>query len=52
MDRSEDVQLLSFVLVDTLDLHIKEGSRVDSHASAGLDVLSKPDLVGVLDLMS
>lgn len=52
MDRSENVQLLALVLVDTLDLHVKEGSRVDSYASAGLDVLSKPDLVSVLDLMS
>lgn len=51
MNRAEDVQLLALVLVDTLDLDIKESCRVDSNASTGLDVLCESDLVGILDLL-
>lgn len=51
MDDTKDVELLALVLVDTLDLHIKEGSRVDSHTGGRLDELRQTDLVGVLDLV-
>ena len=47
---AEDVQLLTLVLVYTLDLDIEKRRGVDGNASAGLDVLGKSNLVGVLDL--
>lgn len=48
---TENVQLLTLVLVDTLDLHIKKRLRVDTDSLSILDVLGKADLVCVLDLL-
>lgn len=48
---AKDVELLTLVLVDTLDLNIKQGSWVYRNAVCGLDKLRKADLVGVLDLI-
>uniref|UniRef100_A0A1Y1L8Q7 Uncharacterized protein n=1 Tax=Photinus pyralis TaxID=7054 RepID=A0A1Y1L8Q7_PHOPY len=50
MNNAKDVQLLTLILVDTLDLHVKQGGRVDNNASSVLDVLRQTHLVGVLDL--
>lgn len=51
VNNTEDVQLLTLVLVYTLDLHIKECFRVDTDSLSILDVLGKADLVCVLDLL-
>lgn len=51
MDAAESVHELSLVLVDTLDLNREEGVRVDRQAESALDVFSKPDFVGELDVV-
>ena len=50
VDDTEDVHLLTLVLVDTLDLNVKEGRGVDIDTGGLLDMLGKADLVGILDL--
>ena len=50
MDDTKDVQLLAFVLVDTLDLNIEKRRRVDLDAIVLHDVLRESHLVGVLDV--
>lgn len=47
---TKDVELLSLVLVNTLDLDVKESSGVDSDTSGCLDVFGEADLVGIFDL--
>jgi hypothetical protein len=47
---AKDVELLALVFVDALNLHVKEGGRVDRDAEGALDVLCEAHLVGVLDL--
>lgn len=49
VDDTEDVELLAFILVDTLDLNIEERSGVDRDTIVLFDVLRKPDLVRVFD---
>lgn len=51
MDDAEDIELLSLVLVDTLDLDVEQAGWVDRDAVGFLDVLRKPDFVRVLDLL-
>lgn len=50
VDDTKDVHLLALVLVDTLDLDVKEGRWVDIDTGGLLDVLGQADLVGILDL--
>lgn len=50
MNHTKDVELLALILVDTLNLHVKQGRWVDNHARSVLDVLRQAHLVGVLDL--
>lgn len=50
MDDTEDVQLLTLVLVNTLNLNIKERCWVDLDAVVLHDVLRESHLVGVLDV--
>ena len=50
MDDTEDVHLLALVLMDTLDLDVKESRGVDIDAGGLFDMLGQADLVGVLDL--
>ena len=50
MNDAKDVQLLPLVLVDTLDLDVKERRGVDYHTGALLDKLGKASLVCKLDL--
>lgn len=50
VDYTKDIQLLTLVLVNALDLHIEKCSGVDGDAVVLLDVLCKSHLVRVLDL--
>jgi hypothetical protein len=51
VDDTEDVELLTLVLVNTLDLNVKQGCRVDFYAGSLLDVVGKAGLVGKLDVL-
>ena len=44
------IQMLTFILVQTFDLYVKQGVRVDDLTSVFLDVLGKAALVFQLDL--
>lgn len=46
---AENVELLALVLVNTLDLNVKERRRVDRNSGRRLDVFGEADLVGILD---
>lgn len=50
VDDTEDVELLTLVLVDTLHLHIEQSCRVDGDAVVLLDVLRQSYLVRIFDL--
>lgn len=50
VDDTKDVHLLALILVDTLDLDVKEGRGVDIDTGSVLDVLGEADLVGILNL--
>lgn len=50
MDDAKDVELLTLVLVDSLDLNIEQSRGVHSDTDGRLDELSKSDFVGILDL--
>lgn len=50
MDDAKDVELLTLVLVDSLDLNIEQSRGVHSDADSRLDELGKSDFVGILDL--
>ena len=49
VDDAEYVELLTLVLMYTLDLDVKERFRIDGDACGVLDVLSQADLVIMLD---
>ena len=49
VDDAENVELLTLVLMYTLDLYVKERFRVDGDACGFLDVPSQADLVIILD---
>ena len=49
VDDAEYVELLTLVLMYTLDLDVKERFRIDIYACGVLDVLSQADLVVVFD---
>ena len=51
MDDTQNVELLSFVLVYTLDLNVEERMRVNADTSRLFDMLGQPNLVGKLDLL-
>ena len=51
VEDTKDVQLLSLVLMYTLDLDVEQRFRVDADAGGIFDVLCQADLVGVLDLL-
>src|ERR1700712_1145576 len=48
---TENVHLLALILVYTLDLDVEQSSRIHCHTSGCLDMLSKADLVSILDLL-
>jgi len=48
---TEDVKLLTLVLVNTLDLDIEQSCRVDLYAGSILDVVGKASFVGILDVL-
>jgi hypothetical protein len=52
MNHGQDVEELALVLMDALDLHVKEGSRaeVQSTIRQPQDVLAKPLLVALVRL--
>src|SRR5438552_3512561 len=47
----EYVELLALILVYPLDLDVEKSRRVDCHTGGVLDVLSKSDFVGILNLL-
>lgn len=51
VDNAKYVHLLALILVHTLDLDVKKSRWVDCDACRRLDVSSKPDLVGILNLL-
>ena len=51
MNDTENVQLLSLVLVYTFDLNIEECFGIDANACRVHNVLRQADFVGILDLL-
>ena len=51
VNNAKDVELLSFILMNTLDLDVEEGSWVDGDSCGVLDVLGQANLVRILDLL-
>lgn len=51
VDDSEDVHLLTLVLVYAFDLDVEECRRINRNASSLLDMPSKSDLIGVFNLL-
>ena len=50
VDNSKDVQLLTLILVDSLDLDIKQSGGVDGNVCGVFDMLGKANFVGILNL--
>jgi hypothetical protein len=50
VDDTKDVELLTLVLVDTLDLHVKERFRVDCNTLVLFDVGRESDFVRIFDV--
>ena len=52
MNNSEDIELLTLVLVNALHLHIKQRSRIDLVSSGLLDEIGQSEFVLGLDVGS
>lgn len=51
VNHTKDVELLSLVFMDALDLDVEESGRVDGYAGGVLDVFGQSNLVRILDLL-